>query len=962
MMSLTHPSALRYACVAGSLLAGIHLSAQETDSVNDVIELSPFEVATDDYTGYQATTTQAGSRLNSKVGDLAAAITIMTPEFLEDIGATNLQDALVFAPNTEYQEFRDGNPDNQAQFNNTIYRVRGFEGGTSGLSRGFFRTALSADTYNTERLTFSRGPNSILYGSGAVYGIIDNAPKQARYENKNKVGFRVDDEGSYRVTVDFNRELIEGKLALRVAALKEDIESWQSSVTDTSERIYIAARIDPTPSTTIHLNFESSDEFNTITTPFTASENYRLWQDAGSPLYDPSLGGAFPLGTQSAGSNRYEAAGFGSSRVYNRAGTAVSRGFRVDGFTMYPANQDALYAEDTVPFAPNQSRSQKGEVFSASIEQQVTENFTLLLAYNNESIEFDTRLSNITPSVFYDVNSHFVDGSPNPNAGRPYFQKWENRWNFLPTDTETIRLTAAYDLDLTENSKWLGRHRIAALAEREEATTLHDKFDLRNHTSAEFNAINGTNINTDPTNGQNIVQDRLYFTPGDPSSINVDFFDFASFVSPRNLSPGVNAAWTRNRGPNRDRFETDTLSASAQSFWFSDRLITTFGVRRDEAKQFTAPNSRQADRQFIDPLQQTFPDNPGRDLTFDTSSVGAVLKVTDWFSLTYNKSDNVSRLSSRRDYFGNTVPAPSGEGEDYGFRVDLMEGKLSLGVTWFDTNLVNDENLGQRNSAGGARLSMPDAIARIQETLNPSIYDATLSSTGNISFVRDFEATGTEVSVIYTPIRNWRMALNVGQKENTQTNMGKAYRAYLDVYRAEFEANAATALVRPNAGAGIFTVGDALADSDRTLGFRRINEGRRSAAEREWTVNYVTSYDLPDDGPFKGFRVGATSQWGSKAAVGYFKDSAGAFDVNRPIYSGQRFDVGLFARYSRPIMDDKAEFSVQLNIRNLLDDRLTAVERVEDRFGDVGPAGNIVTTRYYLRDPRSYELSCSLEF
>lgn len=962
MNNCTSRLVLRCACLVGLTLIGGQLNAQETDSDNSIIELSPFEVSTDDYTGYTATTTQAGSRLNSKVGDLAAAITIMTPDFLEDIGATNLQEALAFAPNTEYQEFRNANPDNQAQFNNTVYRVRGFEGGNSGLSRGFFRTAISADTYNTERLTFSRGPNSILYGSGAVYGIIDNVPKQARYENSGKVGVRVDDEGSYRTTFDYNRELIEGKLALRIAGLKEDIESWQNNVTDTSERIYLAARIDPTPSTTVHMNFESTDDFNTITTPFTASENYRLWQVAGSPLYNPSVGGPFPLGTQSAGGNRLVAAGYGNSRIYNRAGTAISQGYRVDGFTMYPAQQDSLFPEGTVPFAPNQSRSQKAEVFSASIEQRITDNFTVLLAYNNESIEFDTRLSNITPFVYYDVNSHFADGAVNPNAGRPYFEKRENRWNFLPTDTETLRLTAAYDLDLTEKSSWLGRHRIAALAEREEAETLHDKFDLRNHTPAAFNAINGTNINTNITNGQNIILDRLYFTPGDPSSIQVDFFDFASFVSPRNLAPGIDAAWTRNRGPNRDRFETDTLSASAQSFWFNDRLITTLGVRRDEAKQFTAPNSRGADRQFIDPLQQTFPTTPSRDLTFDTSSVGAVLKVTDWFSLTYNKSDNVSRLSSRRDYFGNSVAAPSGEGEDYGFRVDLMEGKLSVGLTWFDTNLVNDEQLSQRNRAGGARLSMPDNIARIQETLNPSIFDATLSSTSNISFVRDFEATGTELTVVYTPVRNWRMALNVGQKENLLSNMGKAYRAYLDVYRAEFEANAATALVSPSASNGILTVGDALADADLTLGFRRIDEGRRTAAEREWTVNYVTSYDLPDDGPFKGFRIGATSQWGSKAAVGYFKDGAGSFDVDRPIYGGQRFDIGLFARYSLPIMDDKAEFSVQLNVRNLLDDRLTAVQRVEDRFGDVGPAGNIVTTRYYLRDPRSYELSFGLEF
>ena len=57
------------------------------------IELSPFVVQSSRDTGYVATDTVAGSRLNTALVDTSAAIDIMTLEFLEDIAATTLEEA-----------------------------------------------------------------------------------------------------------------------------------------------------------------------------------------------------------------------------------------------------------------------------------------------------------------------------------------------------------------------------------------------------------------------------------------------------------------------------------------------------------------------------------------------------------------------------------------------------------------------------------------------------------------------------------------------------------------------------------------------------------------------------------------------------------------------------------------------------------------------------------------------------
>src|SRR4249920_648094 len=52
----------------------------------DVLVLSPFEVSADDSRGYQATQTLAGTRIRTDLKDVGSAITVITKEFMQDIG------------------------------------------------------------------------------------------------------------------------------------------------------------------------------------------------------------------------------------------------------------------------------------------------------------------------------------------------------------------------------------------------------------------------------------------------------------------------------------------------------------------------------------------------------------------------------------------------------------------------------------------------------------------------------------------------------------------------------------------------------------------------------------------------------------------------------------------------------------------------------------------------------------
>ena len=85
--------------LAGFLTTGLFLQAQ--DENEEVYELSPFSVDASKDTGYVATSTLAGTRINTPLRDIAASISVYTQEFIEDTGSTDITDLLVYAVGVE---------------------------------------------------------------------------------------------------------------------------------------------------------------------------------------------------------------------------------------------------------------------------------------------------------------------------------------------------------------------------------------------------------------------------------------------------------------------------------------------------------------------------------------------------------------------------------------------------------------------------------------------------------------------------------------------------------------------------------------------------------------------------------------------------------------------------------------------------------------------------------------------
>ncbi|HEY8994384.1 MAG TPA: TonB-dependent receptor plug domain-containing protein [Lacunisphaera sp.] len=219
----------------------------------EVYQLSPFEVKAEEETGYTATDTLAGTRIRTDLKDVGAAISVITKEFMKDIGATDNGTLLQYTTNAEVAGTRGtyaglGNGatlDESANLRSPqgAQRIRGLS--SADNTRDFFITDIPWDGYNVDRIDILRGPNSFLFGLGSPAGIVNASLRNAEFRNRGQVEARYGSYNSVRTSVDLNEELIHGVLAVRVSGLLDDQKYQQEGAFQNQRRGYFAVRYDP---------------------------------------------------------------------------------------------------------------------------------------------------------------------------------------------------------------------------------------------------------------------------------------------------------------------------------------------------------------------------------------------------------------------------------------------------------------------------------------------------------------------------------------------------------------------------------------------------------------------------------------------------------------------------------------------------------------------------------------------
>src|SRR5687768_12444253 len=94
-----HASVAALAALASSTLVAqtaAPVASVASASQEEVIELSPFTVSTNQDRGYTAQSSLGGSRLKANLKDVASPTSAFTQQFLEDIAATNIDDLAPF--------------------------------------------------------------------------------------------------------------------------------------------------------------------------------------------------------------------------------------------------------------------------------------------------------------------------------------------------------------------------------------------------------------------------------------------------------------------------------------------------------------------------------------------------------------------------------------------------------------------------------------------------------------------------------------------------------------------------------------------------------------------------------------------------------------------------------------------------------------------------------------------------
>ncbi|WP_309005161.1 TonB-dependent receptor plug domain-containing protein [Pelagicoccus sp. SDUM812005] len=328
-------------------ILSVSLFAQEEEE--EIFELSPFQVDGSGDVGYYSSQTLAGGRLNTSLKNVATSVQVVTKEFMEDIGATSLDEVFAyttsteaFGPMSDYQQVASRSNDDQQQAGdldnsaarqnpNAASRVRGMAAPTR--TSNYFATSIPFDSYNSSRIDINRGANSFLFGLGSPGGIV-NIGLESAHLNKDSVDidFRVSTENfennfSNEISVNLNKVILQDKLALRLAAKERDDEFMQKPAFTDASRQYAALRYKPFAEHQISLsaNYERGDsEFISI------ERNGPL--ETLSTFIDNPLGDKFgPVGTISNEAQRYILDGFGNMLKNSAEGNVAYTGRDING-------------------------------------------------------------------------------------------------------------------------------------------------------------------------------------------------------------------------------------------------------------------------------------------------------------------------------------------------------------------------------------------------------------------------------------------------------------------------------------------------------------------------------------------------------------------------------------------------------------------------------------------------------
>jgi len=1037
LLALLNPSTL-----PGQVAPAVPANDKEADPV----KLSPFTVSATEDKGYRASSSLSGTRIKTDLRDLAGSISVVTKDLMQDIGASDAKDILVYTVGTETSgaggNFSNATPggayaDSSRALSDPLgsNRVRGLT--AADYTRNFNTTAIPFDSYNTQRVDINRGSNSILFGLGSPAGIINSQSIEPTFRRKARVDLETGSFGSTRLTLDVDQPVIPNKLAFRFALLDRRTDYEQKPAFEDDRRQFFTLVARPFAQTTFRASYERGEIDANRPRLDAPLDTLTRWWDFGKPTHDPAnrsfttinrdlvrapgewftqIGVVYDNPASSTPSNAFD-----GQNVITRNGApflahmvsisqfvqyAVSPSFnRPDGsFYSNPQLLDRSIFDyrKVLIDGPNKAEWQDFQTLNLTLEQTFDYKFGrggLELAFAREQDDrygFNTLPYVRGYNIHIDINTTLPYGPANPNFGRAFLAQTPESFQFT-NDREVKRATAFAEFDSGKHwrgfGRWLGKHTLTGMySEYENATRF-----LFAQGSNEFgqNAVlvhylgDSLAARSAPGGARLPGLTALHSLPASVTSPKWDTVG-QNFVSrtTRVIDPRGN----RDAAVRVGSKNLDTLRASAwvlQSRLLDDSLITTLGWRQDDSSRFNDTGMPRTPGTVLglpnDPSWR-LSDRPSLVVEGEIFSYGAVahlpaairrrLPLGLTASLHYNESENFQPSNLRTNIFGRSIAPPGGQTRDYGFSFAALNDKIQGRVTWYETT-SSGANSGQaaswfiRTDALIVQYNTPAARAAAGYVEPPQFIkdlsgwrEVTLGNgqvvvqLGNLGFITDttdLVSKGVEAEMVYNPTDNWRISFNAAKQEAARSNTAPAFQAYYDLRRSMWQEGPANVLIADESGQVVRIRSRETFINEFEA--RRQLDGGIVSELRKWRWNVITNYNFSRDTFLRGWHLGGAARWQDKVGIGFpIKTASGGQriqDVSRPYFGPTDFKLDGWVGYQRPIFNRKITWKLQLNVRNLLDEKELIPVRAQ-------PDGSIAA--YYIPTPITWNLRSTFEF
>lgn len=689
-------------------LSSSSIWAQNDEAPEDFFELNPFVVETSNQDGYLATNSNSGTRLSQAIKELPIPVEIITGEFIEDIGALNVTEALEFTAGLETEITSQQIGENTS--NPNAFRLRGFL--SEAVMRSGFRVIGATDSVNIAQVDVVRGPNALLYGIGNFGGVVNYITSRPTPEFRSRAGVTFGSWNFLRLEAQARGPVGE-KHGYSLGAFTQNGDNWFDHGHSEKEGISFLWEYKPTKKTTITFEADYIFQDNAST------EN---------PLSEPFLGSV------TDGDALIDPTHFPQSILDNNGNDIYEDPDSRQGFLRTPSPSFRWTGIDV-----------SNETIDTTVTLNLTHNFSkdLSLQVGINRVERDRFNQNVNLS--YSSIGDILADSPRGERFRE-----EYPWMYLPQHPQ-------YDEWHTPQFQALryswGRSENIEVREQFRAEFVYNKelWNIRNTVVAGM-TYNGFT----PNMGSNYALKDLSRPPVSPTSGDLSGLQGAydRYQSPFDYTPitlelGPTEEWVQTRGFRKSAkfWERGYYLIHQAKFW-RDRINTVAGVRYDWIHTSSPVYWRTTDEgyepEFLGQIREYRHRADGPSTDFNTS-LGVSYTPFDALSIFVLRASALQPIYNQVDARG-FIPEPIiGISHEVGIKFDIMDRKISGAISIYE---IERDGVVLANTFGNARYprSNPDDV-----NVDPDWLAQGRGSSGDMGLKQDI-SRGVDMQVFITNI------------------------------------------------------------------------------------------------------------------------------------------------------------------------------------------------------------------